>query len=662
MPRTSRRIVCPGPSDGRHAGKTRGPAVGENETGPELQLAAESGTADHALDSVASMGMSVGTPCVFDETCICANRSLVRELVNVTLEGVGCYACEPQRLPACTEAQDQCTPEACDCADPSTHAKHSAVTADGTPCHYCEPFNGYGGSVGMSELMMVIMIVSIVLTIHFVTRRPPPGGNRNGLRLARRQGDRGRAIRVHQEKLSWTEEIIGTLADAFDALGEGVCDLISGLWCAVRLLFGTVASGLAEVSAFFYNFGHGAAVWGRCHMRGWTCRRKPQTSTAGGAASKTITNGSVVEGAGARRRTRRKDAAAATAETPVGKAGKKSMVAAPPPVASSTDKRLVAVSAAKAATPSDRTNASATQAPKDSVSTPSPKPKGGSTKSKPSSGPALRVRDTAKANGGEGATEMSAGATSVSLSTTAVSPDAKSMPAATARSSARAKSSAASGSKSRDSVASNAAASEGYQEQPNTSVGGSASSSGPLASADRVSAARSDGTAKSFAASSPKAQGSVSCSTASSEGRQEGSHTSAGGSASSAGLSTSTDRVSAERSDGTTKSSAKSRGRASSSAASNEVRQEQPHTSMGGSAGSAGGARNAGGDVPGAIVGTMEVGNGTPTADTAAESYVRTEAGPAAARLIEVRTFWAEPAPKVVLRHSASESALCDFI
>eukprot|EP00971_Amphidinium_carterae_P261668 5191183-Amphidinium_carterae.1 len=54
------------------------------------------------------------------QDCICANStSHTRELVNVSLEGVGCYACELTRTPACTEAADQCTPEPCECGDPN---------------------------------------------------------------------------------------------------------------------------------------------------------------------------------------------------------------------------------------------------------------------------------------------------------------------------------------------------------------------------------------------------------------------------------------------------------------------------------------------------------------------------------------------------------------
>eukprot|EP00913_Durusdinium_trenchii_P025713 g24129.t1 len=45
---------------------------------------------------------------------------------NVSLDGQPCYACEPPRLPACTEATDQCTPEACACANSRTHVKYNA--------------------------------------------------------------------------------------------------------------------------------------------------------------------------------------------------------------------------------------------------------------------------------------------------------------------------------------------------------------------------------------------------------------------------------------------------------------------------------------------------------------------------------------------------------
>eukprot|EP00438_Fugacium_kawagutii_P034207 Skav233205 [mRNA] locus=scaffold24:519841:521931:- [translate_table: standard] len=75
--------------------------------------------------------------CAVNEDCICSNSSHLRELVNVTVEGFGCYACESRRPPACTEAHDQCTPEACECGNSRTHVKHSATTVDGSPCFYC---------------------------------------------------------------------------------------------------------------------------------------------------------------------------------------------------------------------------------------------------------------------------------------------------------------------------------------------------------------------------------------------------------------------------------------------------------------------------------------------------------------------------------------------
>mmetsp|Transcript_19149 Transcript_19149/g.45121 ORF Transcript_19149/g.45121 Transcript_19149/m.45121 type:complete len:216 (-) Transcript_19149:150-797(-) len=182
-------------------------------------------------------------PCESDETCACADPSFVREMVNVTVDGLACYACEPRRPPACTEAMDQCTPEACECADPTTHVKHSAATMDGSPCHFCEPINGYSAGFGMSELMIVVMLALLVLTCHFMGRRQPRGA-RGSLRLARRKGDRTRAIRVQQEPLCIYEEVLLTLGDALDMVVDGACDLVSA---AVS----SVASTLGHVLAFF---------------------------------------------------------------------------------------------------------------------------------------------------------------------------------------------------------------------------------------------------------------------------------------------------------------------------------------------------------------------------------------------------------------------------
>eukprot|EP00434_Breviolum_minutum_P010354 symbB.v1.2.009136.t1/scaffold577.1/size258142/11 len=72
-----------------------------------------------------------GEQCSY-ENCTCQNSSFVRELVNVSLDGHPCYACEAPRLPACTEATDQCTPEACACANSRTHVKYNASTTDGS--------------------------------------------------------------------------------------------------------------------------------------------------------------------------------------------------------------------------------------------------------------------------------------------------------------------------------------------------------------------------------------------------------------------------------------------------------------------------------------------------------------------------------------------------
>ncbi|CAE7520825.1 ANKRD50 [Symbiodinium natans] len=100
------------------------------------------GKARHCPAPLESALDSLGTSCTFDEACVCANSSHVKELVNVSIEGQACYACEPERLPACTEASDQCTPETCECGNSLTHVRHNATTVDGVLCFYCEPRDG----------------------------------------------------------------------------------------------------------------------------------------------------------------------------------------------------------------------------------------------------------------------------------------------------------------------------------------------------------------------------------------------------------------------------------------------------------------------------------------------------------------------------------------
>ncbi|CAE7476590.1 ANKRD50 [Symbiodinium necroappetens] len=176
------------------------------------------------LDSASD---SSGTTCTFDEACVCANSSHVRELVNVSLEGQPCYACEPERLPACTEASDQCTPEACECGNSMTHVRQNATTVDGALCFYCEPRNG-SWQFGRNEAIVVgILILMLVL---WISGRRHATSARSTLRLPRRQGDRHRAIRVQQEPLRFYEEILLTVGDAFDALVDGAWSLVAWTW------------------------------------------------------------------------------------------------------------------------------------------------------------------------------------------------------------------------------------------------------------------------------------------------------------------------------------------------------------------------------------------------------------------------------------------------
>eukprot|EP00435_Cladocopium_sp_Y103_P036527 s331_g9.t1 len=193
--------------------------------------------------------------CAVNEDCICANSSHLRELVNVTVDGLGCYACEPLRPPACTEAHDQCTPEACECGNSRTHIKHSATTVDGSPCFYCEAISGVG--LGRPELLMSATGILLLVIWHF-GRKP----TRGSLRLSRRQGDRNRAIRVQQEPLRFYEEVLLTIGDVFDFLVDGVCELLGMAWKVLKMtefitwvphllesLLGTKELSLEEIAA-----------------------------------------------------------------------------------------------------------------------------------------------------------------------------------------------------------------------------------------------------------------------------------------------------------------------------------------------------------------------------------------------------------------------------
>ncbi|CAK9004206.1 unnamed protein product, partial [Durusdinium trenchii] len=159
--------------------------------------------------------------CAVDEDCTCANSSHLRELVNVTVDGLACYACEPRRPPACTEAHDQGTPEECECGNSRTHVKHAATTVDGSPCFYCEPIGG-----GFGQPIILPLSGVLLLVIWHFGRKPVRGS----LRLSRRQGDRSRAIRVQQEPLKFYEEVLLTIGDAFDFLVDAACELLGMAW------------------------------------------------------------------------------------------------------------------------------------------------------------------------------------------------------------------------------------------------------------------------------------------------------------------------------------------------------------------------------------------------------------------------------------------------
>jgi len=72
---------------------------------------------------------------------------------------------------------------------------------------------------------MVVMVVAFVMVCQFLGRRPQPAGQRGNLRIARRQANRNCAIRVHQEPITFCEEVYYTLKDTFDGLIYGVCEL-----------------------------------------------------------------------------------------------------------------------------------------------------------------------------------------------------------------------------------------------------------------------------------------------------------------------------------------------------------------------------------------------------------------------------------------------------
>ncbi|CAJ1346677.1 unnamed protein product [Effrenium voratum] len=184
------------------------------------------------------------TVCSFDEGCACSNSSHVRELVNVSIDGRPCYACEPPRLPACTEASDQCTPEDCECANSLTHVKHNASTVDGALCFYCEPTNGTW-SFGRNEAMLGLSALLVVLWIS--GRRI--GRPRSTLRLPRRQGDR-KAIRVSQEPLKFHEEVLALLGSV-----QSRCVVCLPLG-EVRVGFPQHAEGVVTVDSVLGHPGH----------------------------------------------------------------------------------------------------------------------------------------------------------------------------------------------------------------------------------------------------------------------------------------------------------------------------------------------------------------------------------------------------------------------
>mmetsp|Transcript_96798 Transcript_96798/g.172204 ORF Transcript_96798/g.172204 Transcript_96798/m.172204 type:complete len:503 (-) Transcript_96798:183-1691(-) len=185
------------------------------------------------------------TACVVDEGCRCANSSHARELVNVTLDGKGCYACEPRRPAACTEASDQCTPEFCECANPYTHAKHSASTIDGSPCHYCETIGGNSVLARLDVMITILVVMALLIWQVFFRKLPPPSARSGSLRLSRRQGDRSRAIRIRQEPATWYEEILMTLGSTFDLLVDGACELLGMMWSIICGGFSLVGDAVA---------------------------------------------------------------------------------------------------------------------------------------------------------------------------------------------------------------------------------------------------------------------------------------------------------------------------------------------------------------------------------------------------------------------------------
>ncbi|CAE7462844.1 unnamed protein product [Symbiodinium pilosum] len=177
--------------------------------------------------------------CAVDEDCVCANSSHIRELANVTVDGLACYACEPRRPPACTEANDQCTPEACECGNPLTHVKRDATTVDGSPCHYCEPIGGMG-SIGRPEFFIVVMLLALVVMWQLLGRKPVPG--KSSLRLSRRQGDRNRAIKVQQEPLRFYEEVLFMIGDFFDFLVDGAWEILAMAWNLLQRIAACLSS------------------------------------------------------------------------------------------------------------------------------------------------------------------------------------------------------------------------------------------------------------------------------------------------------------------------------------------------------------------------------------------------------------------------------------
>eukprot|EP00419_Tripos_fusus_P005194 CAMPEP_0172677142 /NCGR_PEP_ID=MMETSP1074-20121228/14471_1 /TAXON_ID=2916 /ORGANISM="Ceratium fusus, Strain PA161109" /LENGTH=372 /DNA_ID=CAMNT_0013494927 /DNA_START=347 /DNA_END=1461 /DNA_ORIENTATION=+ len=134
------------------------------------------------------------------------------------------------------------------------------------------------------------MLVSLVFLCQWGGKKTSPGQGRGNLRLSRRQGDRNRAIKVHQESVSFLEECIFLVGDVFDAFVAGICELAGHLWNLFSFVCGAGASLSTRMSTFagtssskvyaaFFHCGHWFRHGASRAKTALTHRALPKTKT-----------------------------------------------------------------------------------------------------------------------------------------------------------------------------------------------------------------------------------------------------------------------------------------------------------------------------------------------------------------------------------------------